>query len=259
MNNFSELLQSGSHNMWLFIPTAILLGALHGLEPGHSKTMMAAFIIAIRGTVKQAIMLGVAATISHTAVVWLLAMLGLYLGNRWSTENTEPYFQLLSGVIIISIALWMLARTRKAAKVNKGHSDLHAISHKHEDGDAHAAAHAREIEENYKGREVTNGQIILFGLTGGLLPCPAAVTVLLVCLQLKKIALGAALVMGFSVGLAITLVMFGVVAAIGIRHASRSRFGAKVMVVARSAPYISAVIIIILGIYIGYEGLVKLV
>ena len=62
MNDFASLLQQG--NAWLFIPSAILLGALHGLEPGHSKTMMAAFIVAIRGTLKQAVLLGLAATLS---------------------------------------------------------------------------------------------------------------------------------------------------------------------------------------------------
>lgn len=60
MNDFTSLLQQG--NAWLFIPSAILLGALHGLEPGHSKTMMAAFIVAVRGTLKQAVLLGLAAT-----------------------------------------------------------------------------------------------------------------------------------------------------------------------------------------------------
>ena len=68
MNDFTSLLQQG--NAWLFIPSAILLGALHGLEPGHSKTMMAAFIVAVQGTLKQAVLLGLAATVSHTAVVW---------------------------------------------------------------------------------------------------------------------------------------------------------------------------------------------
>ena len=58
MTEFSTLLQQG--NAWLFVPSAILLGALHGLEPGHSKTMMAAFIVAIRGTLTQAILLGLA-------------------------------------------------------------------------------------------------------------------------------------------------------------------------------------------------------
>lgn len=68
--DFVALLQQG--NGWFFIPSAILLGALHGLEPGHSKTMMAAFIVAVKGTVKQAVMLGLAATLSHTVIVWLI-------------------------------------------------------------------------------------------------------------------------------------------------------------------------------------------
>ena len=79
MTDFTTLLQQG--NAWFFIPGAILLGALHGLEPGHSKTMMAAFIVAIRGTLKQAILLGLAATLSHTVVVWVIAMAGMWFGQ----------------------------------------------------------------------------------------------------------------------------------------------------------------------------------
>ena len=69
MNDFSVLLQHGASNAWLFVPSAILLGALHGLEPGHSKTMLAAFLVAVRGTLGQAVLLGLSATLSHTAVV----------------------------------------------------------------------------------------------------------------------------------------------------------------------------------------------
>jgi nickel/cobalt transporter (NicO) family protein len=111
MTSLPELLQQGTAHAWLFIPSAILLGALHGLEPGHSKTMMAAFIIAVRGTVKQAILLGLAATLSHTAVVWLVALGGQYLGREWGTEATEPYFQIASAVLIIGVAVWMIWRT----------------------------------------------------------------------------------------------------------------------------------------------------
>ena len=109
MTEFSTLLQQG--NAWLFIPSAILLGALHGLEPGHSKTMMAAFIVAIRGTLTQAVLLGLSATISHTAVVWAVAMAGLYFGRNWNAEATEPYFQVASAVLIIGVAAWMIWRT----------------------------------------------------------------------------------------------------------------------------------------------------
>ncbi len=90
MTEFTTLLQQG--NAWFFIPSAILLGALHGLEPGHSKTMMAAFIIAIKGTIKQAVMLGLAATISHTAVVWLIAFGGMVISKRLllNQQNRAP-------------------------------------------------------------------------------------------------------------------------------------------------------------------------
>ena len=91
MTELSSWLQHGAANSWLFIPSAILLGGLHGLEPGHSKTMMAAFIVAIRGTLFQAVLLGLAATVSHTALVWIIALLGLHLGQlealQWSTHH----------------------------------------------------------------------------------------------------------------------------------------------------------------------------
>jgi predicted ABC-type exoprotein transport system permease subunit len=77
--------------------------------------MMAAFIVAIRGTLKQAILLGLAATLSHTAVVWLIAMAGLWFGRGWDAHTSEPWFQLISGVLIVAIALWMAWRTWKRA------------------------------------------------------------------------------------------------------------------------------------------------
>src|SRR5438094_8901217 len=100
MTSLSDLLRQGTAHAWLFVPSAILLGALHGLEPGHSKTMMAAFIVAIRGTVAQAVLLGLAATVSHTAIVWIIALAGLHFGSQWNTEATEPYLQTASAIII---------------------------------------------------------------------------------------------------------------------------------------------------------------
>src|SRR3954447_18089398 len=98
MTNFSEVLSQGAAHAWLYIPSAILLGALHGLEPGHSKTMMAAFIIAVRGTIWQAILLGVSAAFSHSLIIWLLAALALSFGQSWNVEQPEPYFQLASAI-----------------------------------------------------------------------------------------------------------------------------------------------------------------
>jgi nickel/cobalt exporter len=370
MPSFAHLLQQGTGNAWLFIPSAILLGALHGLEPGHSKTMMAAFIVAIRGTVGQAVLLGVAATISHTLIVWGIALGGLYIWRGMDAETTEPYFQLTSAAIIIGIALWMLGRTwrdQKRAAAASGHQHGHGhrhgedirridtghgvlaleifeigvpprwrvrsegspawaakdvmieterpdsrrqvftfvnrdgflesveeipephefmarlrLAHGHHshdydisfvegDGadhlheelrglnvatggyqDAHELAHANDVRHRFADRNVTTWQIVVFGLTGGLIPCPAAITVLLLCLQLKEITLGAALVLCFSIGLALTLVTVGAAAALSVQQATR-RF-AWFSTFARRAPYFSSVLIIVVGLYVGFHG-----
>jgi nickel/cobalt transporter (NicO) family protein len=272
MPSFAELVQQSSAHAWLFIPSAILLGALHGLEPGHSKTLMAAFIVAIRGTVAQAVLLGLAATVSHTLIVWVIVLGGLYLWRGVDAETFEPYFQLASAAIIIGIALWMLWwtwRDQQRAKAAAGdhhhdHDHGHAHGHHHHHGarglrvatdgyqDAHELAHADDIRRSFANRKVTTWQIIVFGLTGGLIPCPAAITVLLLCLQLKAFTLGFTLVLCFSIGLAITLVAVGAAAALSVRHATQrwSWFGT----VARRAPYFSGLLIIAVGLYVGWHG-----
>src|SRR6201991_615397 len=135
MTDFQSLLAGG--NAWLFLPSAILLGALHGLEPGHSKTMMAAFIVAVRGTVVQAVLLGLAATISHTAIVWVIALGGMYFGQRWSAEASEPWLQIVSAGFIIGLALWMMWRTsRNEAACFHDHGSGRD-DHDHDHGDGH--------------------------------------------------------------------------------------------------------------------------
>lgn len=302
MPAFTELLQQGGAHAWLFVPTAILLGALHGLEPGHSKTMMAAFIIAIRGTVAQAVMLGLSAALSHTLVVWVVALGGQYLGRGLDADASEPYFQLASAVIVAGVALWMLWRTWRETHVALAHGgaqghythhhahaghghDHHDHDHSHDhdhaqhhphnhshaghrhaahagDGlllaeadaqDAHARAHAADIARRFKGATVTNGQIVAFGLTGGLVPCPAAITVLLICLQLKQLTLGVALVSCFSIGLAVTMVSAGVLAALSLRHV-QSRWSGFDAFAAR-APYLSGALMLLVAAYMGWSGL----
>jgi len=322
MSNLTEILNVGTGSAWLFAPSAILLGALHGLEPGHSKTMMAAFIVAIRGTVAQAILLGLAATFSHTAIVWIIALGGLYFGSKWTAEGAEPYLQIVSGLLIIGVAGWMAWRNwrdhrgqaeHSAAHHAHGHHDHEGHDHDHDHqlhdhvhdhphdhphpqahshqghhhrnfghprherplrraaaakdaqfkedlllvdpeavADAHEREHALEINRRFAGRKATTGEIALFGLTGGLIPCPAAITVLLLCLQLGKIALGAALVLCFSVGLALTMVLVGVAAALSLRHVSTHWTGFETF--ARVAPYVSGALVAALGLYTVYLG-----
>ncbi|MFV0416079.1 MAG: nickel/cobalt efflux transporter [Chthoniobacterales bacterium] len=261
---FQELLNQGATHAWLFIPSAILLGALHGMEPGHSKTMMAAFIIAIRGTITQAVLLGVSAAFSHSLVIWLLAAGALHFGSKWNAETSEPYFQIASGMIIVGLAVWMFWRTRRDQVAAHEHEHNHEHEHEHEHRsvgsdrseadyqDAHERAHAADIARRFGNRNVTTGQIVIFGLTGGLLPCPAALSVLLVCLQLKEFVLGFTLVLCFSIGLALTMVTVGAAAAWGVRHASQKFKGFSE--IARKAPYFSSVILICLGLYIFLQG-----
>ena len=259
--DFSELIQKGAGDAWLYVPVAILLGALHGLEPGHSKTMMAAFIIAVRGTVAQAALLGLCAAISHSLVIWVLAALALAYGGHWNVETTEPYFLLVSGVIVVAMAVWTIMRLRAevAHHHHHHHGDGHGHDHDHDDEDfedAHARAHAEDIRKRFAGRHVTTGQIVLFGITGGLMPCPAAVSILLICLQLKEFTLGFAMVASFSAGLAITMITVGVLAAWGMKKLSeRSSWLSRS---AHRAPYVSSALLIVLGLLFVWQGWSKL-
>lgn len=281
MPDFLQALQSGATHLWLFIPAAILLGALHGLEPGHSKTMMAAFIVAIRGTIGQAVLLGVSAAISHSLIIWVLVAAVLHYGSQWDAEQIEPYIQLGSAAAILVLALWMYARTRRdlrqAAEHPHGHPHPHHEHPQHphvlrqhthhkpqlegyildlkgdrEFQDAHEREHAQDILQRFGGRPVTTPQIVLFGITGGLMPCPAAFTVLLVCLQLKRAALGFVMVGAFSFGLALTMVATGAIAAWSVQHAQQRFRGFGELM--RRAPYVSCVLLVLLASYMAWQG-----
>lgn len=115
MTEFTTLLQQG--NARFFHPQRHLTWCASWSGTGALKTMMAAFIIAIKGTIKQAVMLGLAATISHTAVVWLIAFGGMVISKRFTAQSAEPWLQLISAVIIISTAFWMFWRTARRTQL----------------------------------------------------------------------------------------------------------------------------------------------
>ena len=278
MPPIAELIQQGATNLWIFIPTAILLGALHGLEPGHSKTMMASFIIAVRGTMAQAALLGLCAALSHSLIVWALAAAALQFGNELIAEQAEPYFMLLSAVVVIGVSIWMFLRTRSDVSAahahghdhehdhgphDHDHDHEHEHEHEHDDGDesyqdAHERAHAEDIKRRFAGRNVSTGQIALFGLTGGLVPCPASVTILMICLHLKRFSLGFALVASFSLGLAISLVSVGVIAAWGARHVGKRLGKGKFGDIARKMPYFSSALMGLVGALMGIQALLQI-
>lgn len=127
------------------------------------------------------------------------------------------------------------------------HGHSHGVNHDDLDDDAHARAHAADMPDYVKhGQRPTLGQIVAFGAAGGMIPCPASVTVMLLALSVRQTALGLFTVLGFSIGLAITLVGIGLTVVAGLtRLTSNSRMGW----IARRAPVLSAAMVILSGLF----------
>jgi nickel/cobalt transporter (NicO) family protein len=247
MPDLTQIVQSASAHAWLYLPLAIVLGALHALEPGHAKSLMAAYIVAIRGSAGQAVTLAISAAVGHTIVVWALAIAALAFGERYIVDQAEPWLTFLSGVLIVLLAIRMFWVLRDRGH-HHGHDHHHPHDHRHDhdDGRHH---HAPPVP----AQGVTTGQIVWFGFTGGLLPCPAAIAVLLVCIQLKAFALGVAMVAAFSIGLALTLILIGVGVAWGTRKVAGSWSGFDRW--AGRLPYLSAGIVMVMGLALSAAGL----
>ena len=243
MPDLAQIVGSVSAHAWLYLPLAVLLGALHALEPGHAKSLMAAYIVAIRGTAGQAATLAMSAAVGHTIVVWILALAALAFGERHIVDQAEPWLTLLSGILIVLLAIRMFWALR-----HRAHHLEHGHDHDHGHGSGHHHHHAPVPSEN-----VTTGQIVWFGFTGGLLPCPAALAVLLVCIQLKAFALGVAMVAAFSIGLALALMVIGVGVALGSSKVAQSWSGFDRW--AGRLPYLSAAIVMVMGMALAAAGL----
>lgn len=281
---------------YVYLPSAILLGALHALEPGHAKTLTAAYLIGIKGTKSDAIVLGLSVALTHSAVVMSLAALSLLVGRESFTGDAMYWLQIISGGVVVLLGSWMLWRriqilrrsTQAAAPVDAhhhhhdadhahDHSHDHHHDHDHSDhhdskqdhdhdhdhhhdhdqahghdhdsltDDEHARAHAANIPDYVKrGERPTFLQIAMFGAAGGMIPCPASVTVMLLALSVGKTGLGFLLVTGFSLGLAMTLVGIGLVVVAGLSKLSGH---GRLAWVTRQAPLISASMVILSGVF----------
>ncbi len=239
--DIEQAIVSGAAHPWLLLPVAALLGALHAMEPGHSKSLMASFMVATRGDGVDAVLLGVSAALSHTLIVWGIAIAALTLGDDLIEERLAPWLALASGLIALALAAYLLLRINSAHAPHHGHHHHHGRGHHHHGGGA--------LPDGRVGR----GAVIWFGLTGGLTPCPSAIAVLLLCLQIKALALGVAFVGAFSVGIAATLVAVGLAAAWGA-----ARLDGKFDAFARWAPTVSAALIGAAGLWIAAKALATL-
>ncbi|HEY8612607.1 MAG TPA: nickel/cobalt efflux transporter [Roseomonas sp.] len=251
MPDFAAALASG--HAWLYLPTALLLGALHALEPGHAKSMMAGFIVATRGTPAQAVLLGTAAALSHSLVVWCLVLTALWLGREILPEAYEPWLGIAAGVVALAVAAWMGWRllrhgTTHSHDHSHGHGHDHAHGHHHHHpGHEHDDAHHNGRAPSGTGPTASNGQVIAFGLSGGLIPCPAALVVLALCLNVGAVGLGIATVAAFSIGLAIVLVGVGLAASLALRVAGEA--APRLAAWGRHLPWLSVAIIALSGVW----------
>jgi nickel/cobalt exporter len=213
---FTELITTRSMSLWFLITAAFIalgLGALHALEPGHGKTIVAAYLVGSRGTAWHAVWLGLIVTASHTAGVFALGAITLYASRYIVPEQLYPWLGVFSGLTIAGVGGYMFLRRWNGHDL--GHSHSHGHTHSHTAGQSHshwfpsakhnAAAH-QPIEP---AKSVSFYQLFALGITGGIIPCPAALVVLLSAFALHRIGLGFFLIIAFSLGLAAVLIAFG--------------------------------------------------
>jgi ABC-type nickel/cobalt efflux system permease component RcnA len=269
MNALSDLLaQRGGGPLVLLgaLLLAVGLGALHALEPGHGKTLLAVSLVGARATAAQALILASSLTVAHTVGVLVLGAIVLF-ATRWIVpETVYPWITLGSGLLVA-----VLGARALAAEVRRRRPILHAHVHVHDHAHPHAHDHVHglgvdEHDHALLGEEaharahavpgtapLTFRTAVMAAASGNLAPCPAALVVLLAAISLHRIALGMTLIVAFSIGLAATLTILGIAVVRGAAWLSgRPQFAA----VSRWAPFASAGAIALVGAAMVGEGLV---
>jgi ABC-type nickel/cobalt efflux system permease component RcnA len=200
---------------------AVFWGAAHALSPGHGKTIVSAYLVGSRGTPWQAALLGLITTVTHTAGVFVLGGVTLLLSQWIVPDRLYPWLDLAAGLLVVGVgAAVLIARARHARAHHHGHE------HQHE--------HAHEPRS-----------LVAVGISGGLLPCPSALVVLLAAISLHRVAFGMLLVVAFSIGLAVAITAVGLVAVLA--KSAFARFDSRGRVV-NVLPVLSALVIVIAGV-----------
>ena len=242
---------------------AVLLGGLHALSPGHGKAVVAAYLVGSRGTARHAAFLGLTVTITHTAGVFALGVVTLLASQYVVPEQLFPVLSLLSGVIVVTIGASLLIRRVRTAI--GPHSHDHAHGHdEHRHGRDHDHTGDPRVPHSHGGRlhshqppgangsPVTWRSLLALGISGGILPCPSALVVLLAAISLHRVGYGLLLVIAFSAGLAGVLTAVGLVFVYAGRLLkSTSGFGW----LTRVLPVLSALVITCAGVAICYQAL----
>jgi nickel/cobalt exporter len=252
------------------LAVAAALGAFHALEPGHGKTVVAAYLVGSRGTVQHAVLLGLIVTASHTAGVYLLGGVTLYASRYVVPERLYPWLGVASGLAIAVLGFTLFLR--RFAQAAAGHAHGHSPEHGHGHGHHHhhgadhghgPGIHSHEVDHDHgegahhhspapSGAIALPGLVAL-GVSGGIIPCPAAVVVLLSAVALNRVGFGLLLIVAFSVGLAAVLIAIGIL----MVYAGRvmARFHGDGPLIQRWLPLASSVVITIFGVAITLQAL----
>jgi nickel/cobalt exporter len=239
---------------------AFLWGAAHALTPGHGKAVVAAYLIGARGTARHAGILGLTVTLTHTAGVFILGALTLYLSRYILPEVLYPWLSVVSGVLVVLIGLALLYRhldkmphDSKTGHTHAQHTHPHDGEHSHVH---HTHSHGGRTHSHLPAdsSNVTWRGLMALGVSGGLVPCPAALVLLLGAISLDRLGFGMVLVLAFSAGLAIVLTGIGLLMIYARKLFERFSFEARVP---RLLPVVSASIITLAGVGIALGALVQ--
>ena len=175
---------------------AVGLGGFHALAPGHGKTVVAAYLVGSRGTAAHAFLLGAVVTITHTLGVFALGLIVLFASEYVVPERLYPWLGVASGLMIVAIGGWQFVRRLSLKAVGRAAG----FGHEHGGPDGHSHAMPDRI---------TLGSLIALGVSGGMVPCPSALVVLLSAIALHRVGFGLVLIVAFSLGLAGVLIAIG--------------------------------------------------
>ena len=211
---------------------AFSLGALHALSPGHGKTVVASFLVGARGTARHALFLGAVVTFTHTIGVFLLGLVVLFLSDYIVPERLYPWIGFVSGAMILAVGVNLFRRR------------FSVFAHDHDHG---PNGHSHEIPE-----QVTLRNLLALGFSGGIVPCPSALVVLLSAIAVHRVGAGLLFIVAFSLGLASVLVGIGVLV-VRAGHVLR-RFDRDKSFV-RFAPIVSAAVISVIGLAMAIQAI----
>jgi nickel/cobalt transporter (NicO) family protein len=255
-DGFAGALTSGNDHgflILLLLGSAFIWGALHALSPGHGKTMVAGYLVGSRGRPRDAALLGLTVTITHTSAVFALGLITLAASAYVLPEDLYPWLGVASGAMVIAIGLWAIwtrLRRWRALRAEQDHGHPHGHGHGHSHGE-HTHTHPSA------GAPITTRSLIALGVSGGIVPCPSALVVLVAAISQHRLGLGLVLILAFSIGLAATLTAVGLTVLHGGRLIQRLRperrlFGGRI---AGVLPALSAILIVVAGTLIALRAL----